>query len=319
MTSIRPLHYRPRLGFTLIELLVVIAIIGILIALLLPAVQKVRGAAQRMSCGNNLKQIGLAIHNYHDSFGTFPPGGITSGNLYTDESYATWTIFILPYLEQDNLYKAYDFTQFNESPANEFVRNSLVKTYVCPADASGGFDPLVPASGPGHDMKLTYMPGSYRGVSGKSDGSAFFDSDSQSVVLPKSWRGPLHAVAAFAGLSAESIASVTDGTSNTLLAGEYATRTHPSRRTFWAYTYTSYNQSSTVAQSRTLLNDYDECVNIGGDGNDNSCKRAWGSFHSGGINFVFCDGSVRFLSLAIDLQTFTALGTISGGEVITGF
>jgi prepilin-type N-terminal cleavage/methylation domain-containing protein/prepilin-type processing-associated H-X9-DG protein len=306
-------------GFTLIELLVVIAIIGILIALLLPAVQKVRAAAQRLSCGNNLKQIGLALLNYHDAYNEFPPGGITSGDLYTDESYATWTIYILPFLEQDNLQKAYNFSEFNESAANEFVRNSFVKAYACPADASGPFEPAVPDSGPAHTMGLTYMQGTYRGVSGKSDGEAFFDSDSQSVVLPKEWRGPLHAVAAFAGLTAERIAAITDGTSNTLLAGEYATRTHPSRRTFWAYTYTSYNQSSTIAQSRTLLNDYDRCIAIGGAGGDNSCKRSWGSFHPGGVNFVLCDGSVRLISLSIDMELFAGLGTIGGGEVATGF
>src|SRR6516225_1001902 len=309
----------PSWGFTLIELLVVIAIIGILIALLLPAVQKVRAAANRASCSNNLKQIGLALHNYHDANGSFPPGGITSGTVYTDESYGTWTIYLLPFLEQDNLFKAYNLNRFNEDPANEFVRTSLVKSYNCPADAGGPFDPAVPDSGPAHSMNLRYMQGSYRGVSGKSDGRAFFDSDSQSSVLPKEWRGPLHAVAAFAGLSVERFASITDGTSNTLLVGEYATRTHPARRTFWAYTYTSYNQSSTVAQSRTFLNDYDAWVLSGGAGDTNSCKRGGGSSNTTGINFVLCDGSVRFINLGIDVEMFTGMGTIAGGELISDF
>src|SRR5438105_1538075 len=111
-------------GFTLIELLVVIAIIAVLIGLLLPAVQKVREAANRMSCQNNLKQIGLALHNYHDTNSRFPPGGVTNGQCCSTPSGPTWTIYLLPYIEQDNLYKQYDFTIPNEGNADPKQREA---------------------------------------------------------------------------------------------------------------------------------------------------------------------------------------------------
>jgi prepilin-type processing-associated H-X9-DG protein len=134
----------------------------------------------------------------------------------------------------------------------------------------------------------------------------------------------MHAVNLEAGTNVETLPGMPDGTSNTLMVGEYATRTDPgnnpnsSRRTLWAYSYTSYNQSSiTIGQSRTLLPDWQECDRIGGLGGNNVCKRGWGSMHGGNrINFVLCDGSVRSISPNVDVNfVLPAMGTIAGGEV----
>jgi prepilin-type N-terminal cleavage/methylation domain-containing protein/prepilin-type processing-associated H-X9-DG protein len=307
---------RRRRAFTLIELLVVIAIIGILIALLLPAVQKVREAAGRLSCSNNLKQIGLALHNYHDVNGTFPPGGVTDGPCCSTPSGAAWTIYILPFLELDALYRQYRFDKFNEDVENAPVRITFVKVYVCPSDRDTNILGK-PESGPGSD--LDYMPGSYRGVSGRSTGLDWFDDPDSSRNLPSEWRGVLHKASTRYGIHPENMAAITDGSSNTLMVGEYTTLTHLSRRTFWAYTYTSYNQSSVTRQTRIFQTDYDHCVNQGGAGDENPCKRGWGSFHPNGANFVLCDGSVHFLQQNIDIVLFGSLATIAGAEVVDGF
>src|SRR5438128_9778186 len=153
-----------RLGFTLIELLVAIAIIAILMALLVTAVQQIRTAAARLSCANNLKQIGLALHNYHGSYRQFPPGGVTEGPCCKTLSRATWAILILPYLEEQALYERYNLNRFNEDPSNEFVRRSSVAIYFCPSDPVPR-QPIIPESGPAATLQIAYFPGSYRACS----------------------------------------------------------------------------------------------------------------------------------------------------------
>ena len=317
-------------GFTLVELLVVIAIIGLLVALLLPAVQSAREAARRTSCTNNLRQIGAAVQLYHDHHTAFPPGGISPGPCCAVESYTSWTIQILPFLDQRNLYELYSQDEPNESLANRKVREHFVPSYSCPSDVLRS-SASRPASGPGKDR--VYMPGSYRGVGGKSDGvSGWWDvvppagqPGPAHAKLPKRWRGVFHVVDA--KLRPEKFAAVTDGLSNTIMVGESMTR--PSavrppanavnhgplgRRTYWAYAYGSYNRSDAVAESRTLLGDIDRCTKLGGQGDFEPCYRAWDSFHNDTLNFVLCDGSVQTFSIAMDMNIFADAATIAGRE-----
>jgi prepilin-type processing-associated H-X9-DG protein len=176
------------------------------------------------------------------------------------------------------------------------------------------------------------MPGSYRCVAGADWGGRDWGTDeggsnenwddaTQVGWLMQNYRndrGPIHATNPSAGATAERLSNITDGTSNTMMIGEYVTLTVPSRRTYWAYAYTSYNQSVvTYGDSRTLLPDYNLCKNTP-PALENQCKRAWGSLHSGNmLNFGFCDGSVRSISASVDMvNVLPALATIAGGEVI---
>jgi len=159
-----------RRGFTLIELLVVIAIIAVLIALLLPAVQAAREAARRSQCTNNLKQLGIAVHNYHDVGGSFP-GNYSDGTCCSNPSRYGWTISILPQMEQGPLYNAYNFALPNDIYAvggaavveNSTVRVTMLNAYICPSDINTDKTDL-PASGPGSGLQ--FAPGSYKSISG---------------------------------------------------------------------------------------------------------------------------------------------------------
>jgi prepilin-type N-terminal cleavage/methylation domain-containing protein/prepilin-type processing-associated H-X9-DG protein len=310
-----------RAGFSLMELLVVITIIGILVALLLPAVQAAREAARCLHCTNNLKQIGLALHNYHQAHGVFPPGnyaqtaGVCPGQNTGAESEdrTNWLIAILPYVELESVHSQYNANAANESVANQAIREKSVPHYLCPSDVAPT-TPVVPGRGPASaDMKnVPYMPGSYRGVSGRSDGLQFLDSG-LNATYPRAWRGPLH-VAGFLGFSSESLTEIRDGSSNTLLAGESTTSTSLSYRTLWAYSFAHYSLSAATPQARVLLGDFALCAATGGNGYGDPCLRGWGSFHPGGLNFALCDGSVRFLPTTIDMNLFAGLATIDGGE-----
>ena len=307
-----------RNAFTLVELLVVIAIIGVLVALLLPAVQTAREAARRSQCLNNFKQMALAVQNYQDTQKVLPPANITPSPCCSTPGYSNWCIAILPFMEQSALYEKYNHNASNQDPSNAFVRTYHMPGYSCPTDPhSQPGTRFIPDSGPGNTQKLEYATGSYRAMGGRYDGLiSKWDTGQDPGKMKPEWRGPMHMIG-YAGLKCETMASITDGTSNTTLIGEYTTKTHASRTTFWAYSYGCYASSCAFIETRTFLNDFDKCVAIGGAGAEDPCKRSFASFHSGGQQVALCDGSTRFISKTIDMLIWVNMGSIGGGEVGT--
>ncbi|MGF1583361.1 MAG: DUF1559 domain-containing protein [Gemmataceae bacterium] len=287
-----------RSAFTLIELLVVIAIIAILIGLLLPAVQKVRAAASRLECVQNLKQIGTALHNYHDTYGTFPPAHSGGHNVFNrppmpdQKWYFSWMTRILPYVEQKNLYDQVDWNAWPwwQHPLNETV----IPFYLCPADArSSG---LV-GDYNGHLVALT----DYLGVSGTHQ--LAFD-------------GILHVNAT------HKIANVTDGTSNTLLVGERP----PSKDLVYGWWFAGSGDAPAFGTGDVCLGTSDIRDPYGAPnvreqfrfGKVNAPPNAhmyhfW-SEHTGGANFLFADGSCHFLLYSVDQSILDAAATRRGGE-----
>jgi len=301
-------------GFTLVELLVVIAIIGVLVALLLPAVQSAREAARRIHCGNNLKQMGLAVLNYESTNRTLPAGGITNGACCSAKSGPNWAITILPYIEQQDLHNRYDFTKFNEDPENAFVCELSVAAYICPSDIDT--DQLErPAYGPGR--AIDYHFGSYRASAGLGDGGqeTWAAPKASGAFYVDNTRGAMHSVGKHGihNYGQVRIAHIEDGGSNTLLIGERAITTVPRRRTFWAYPFSAFSMSEVTLESRILLRDYARCVNIGPS--FLACTRGWSSMHPGAMLFVLCDGSVQSINESIDVNVLGELATIAGGEV----
>jgi len=306
-------------AFTLIELLVVIAIIAILIGLLLPAVQKVRDAAARAKCQNNLKQIGIAMHAYHDVNGAFPSAHIETNTLY----YTGWGIQILPFIEQDNLFKQYNNTKVNTDPANSPVCQAAVPTYTCPSDLRAGqiIAPETISPTGASNTSLMYMASSYKVMTGIGDPSStytyagYWNEIQTAQKANPQGRGAFHGDGQ-SGLSPERFSGITDGTSNTIFVGERHTKTHFTRGPFWADTFNLYNAGASWPYSASLLPDYDSCA---AQVNANYCKYGWGSLHAGGINFLLGDGHVTLINTGIDMTVFAKLSTIAGGEVIPSF
>jgi prepilin-type N-terminal cleavage/methylation domain-containing protein len=317
-----------RRAFTLVELLVVIAIIGVLVALLLPAVQSAREAARRMQCANQLKQITLASHNIIDVTGAYPSGHRCTFDAATTTRtyYKNWGISLLPYVEQQALFSQYDDTVINLDPKNAFIRQAYMATYTCPAELKPKRvlmpETQAPAGGTG---TIQFMMSTYKGMAGVSNDNnngwgGYPDEVLTNYKLGPGSRGILHTDWPGSPAPAERIACITDGTSNTIIFGERSTRTHNptpagfSRAAFWADSFNLYDLSYAETLSATLLADYDLCK--ARVSNENSCKYGWGSFHPNIIMFAYGDGSVRPLPINIDMKIFTYIATIGNGESV---
>ena len=272
-----------RAAFTLIELLVVIAVIAVLIRLLLPAVQKVREAANRAKCSNNLKQLGIAVHAYHDAYGKLPASTVAVNNTNETDVYLGWGIAVLLYIEQSALFRQYDNTKFNWDPVNAPLLLTKLAMQTCPSDLPPDEQSCENAN---YNVR-NQMTSSYKAVAGITAGndSRFWDynrSFPQLEQLRPDTKGLLHVVGP-QHPPQEKLAGVQDGTSNTLMIGEYHTTTNPRRRAMWGVSSAFYAAGSLGPQGPTRgLPDHAACSALIVTGNASRCNRAFASLHAGG-------------------------------------
>ncbi len=289
-TSTRP-------AFTLVELLVVIAIIGILVGLLLPAVQMARESANRASCKNNLKQLGLALHLYHESHGNFPSSLIASPTHWHPSW--SWSSFVLPQIEQQSIYDKLEVTnsEFGKGatfPPGTPLTQTTLSVFVCPSDGRARLN----------HRKGEHALSNYRAVVGNiTDIEVTYETlTTQNGVIY--------------GNSATRVEDIRDGSSNTIIVGECVLDPGETDRVaaIWAGMRGSDNGTDYyVSDAAWFLNaDPDWSVN-------GRQIQAFSSRHDGGASFILADGSVQFISESIDGQTLNALAARSDGEVISGF
>jgi prepilin-type N-terminal cleavage/methylation domain-containing protein/prepilin-type processing-associated H-X9-DG protein len=299
-----------RTGFTLIELLVVIAIIAVLIALLLPAVQQAREAARRTQCKSNLKQIGLALHNYAEAFTRFPPGYIASADTTATTPGWGWSTMILPQLDQSTVYNQLNLNLPIENPANAGAARTFLSVYLCPTDIyqPGPFAITNSASA----VVTQATPSSYIGCVGNDSSDVDDNVNRGNGMLYRN--------------SDTRMADVTDGTSNTIIAAERS----------WSQANGSWIGAPNTGRLRAgtknpfapldeaasfLILGHAHWINIMND--PDGGLDDFSSLHIGGAHALFVDGSVRFLQTVTTAggseNDFQAMGTRSGGEVPGGY
>lgn len=325
---------RIRRGFTLIELLVVIAIIAILIALLLPAVQQAREAARRSTCKNNLHNIGVALHNYHETFGVFPPGALyyrrllpNTRNEQCDRYGPSWMVMILPYMERANIYKGWDFNLQAQHGNNRAERSTHIESYVCPSDVNASASHKFRRCG-GDWARSSYAANGGR----EAGGGHLYDRTWQTA---DSFRKGL-----MGNSGAAKFRDVTDGTANCVAVWEVlAGPTLDDARGVWAM-----GRASTAMTGG--CDRYGDCngINHSGDSggahaddvhrcrqenvNTNRTYSCWGggdgqhgpkSLHVGGCHALLADGAVRFITENIHYNIHRRLNGIQDGEVLGEF
>jgi prepilin-type N-terminal cleavage/methylation domain-containing protein/prepilin-type processing-associated H-X9-DG protein len=317
MYATRPSVRKP--AFTLIELLVVIAIIGILIALLLPAVQKIREAAARIQCQNNLKQLGLAIHNYHDTSNSLPPARVGR------DAYATWPVLIAPYVEQQNFANLWDITRIYHQQ-NPLARTTTLKIFFCPTRRS-------PMTSPGSEnldaTGTTDGNGGFESACGDyacCDGDGWHRNEAKAsgamiapiLTNPNVGDNNPYPARITGFRSVTNFNAISDGLSNTLLIGEKHVRhgglglaSNGDDAYYSGYNYDTAQRSagwyidSSGRQNKPLMKPDDAASTI-----------RFGSWHTGSCNFVFCDGSVHPLPVNIDINVLRNLAVRNDGNPV---